>query len=227
MRMIPIECPRCGREGNVPPDRLNAKLTCRGCQAVFHLDTSGRMVMGSPGAPSKERQRPQVQYSQPGEPFNLSEAWEKFPKAAKIGVPVVLVVLAAWQFLPGGGSGYEGSSAAIVRGLLANDRSRVVSYATSAGADATGKWFDLMHAQAEKQGIPSGTVVTPALLSGNPEKDSSLVLMVVIPGSSPTAAPLSMNLHMVRSGSSWQIDGEKSLSDAQESIATASKKSRP
>ena len=91
--MIPIECPKCGREGHVPPDRLNAKLTCRGCQAVFHLDNTGRMVMGPPGDPEKDKNKPHVQYSKPGPAFDSAEAWANIPIAVKVGVPVVLLGL--------------------------------------------------------------------------------------------------------------------------------------
>jgi hypothetical protein len=225
MRMIPIECPKCGREGNVPPDRLNAKLTCRGCQAVFHLDNTGRMVMGAPGDPSKDKNRPHVQYNKPGQGgFNLAEAWSNFPMAAKIGVPVVLLGLLAWRFMPGsGGPGYQNGSEAVIRGLLENDRSKVVSLSTSATAESSGKWFDVMHPLVEKQGVPKDASVTPALFSGNPDKEPSLVMMVVLSGSSPSSSPLPLNLTMVRDGGSWRLDGEKTLSDTEKMIASLKK----
>ncbi len=226
--MIPIECPKCGREGNVPPDRLNAKLTCRGCQAVFHLDNSGRMVMGSPGEPGKDKGRPHVQYSKPGEPFNLGEALRGIPKPVKFGVPAVLLALAVWQLLPGGGAGgYEGDAGSIVRSLLNNDKSRVVSYSTTESADAAGKWFDLIHAEAEKQAIPAGTMIAPSLFSGNPDRDANLIVMVVLRGDSPSASPLPLNLHLARSGGSWRLDGAKTFADAESLIAVMSKKPRP
>jgi hypothetical protein len=224
MRMIPIECPKCGREGNVPPDRLNAKLTCRGCQAVFHLDNTGRMVMGAPGDPEKDKSRPHVQYNKPGEAFDAAEAWAKIPIAAKVGVPVVLLALLAWQFMPGGGAGYQNASEAIVRGLLSNDRPRVVSYGTSATSEAAGKWFDAMHPIVEQQGVPRDVVLDPQILRGVPEKDASVVMMVVLTGSSPSANPLMLNLTLVRSGSSWRLDGEKTLSDSQSTINSIKKK---
>jgi len=224
MRMIPIECPKCGREGNVPPDRLNAKLTCRGCQAVFHLDNTGRMVMGAPGEPEKDKSRPHVQYTKPSEGVDLAEAWAKFPKAAKIGVPVVLLALVAWQLMPGGGGpSYETAAEAAIRGLLNNDRSRVVSLSTSATADASGKWFDVMHPVIEKQGVPRDSLVRPELFSGNADRDGSVIVSVVLSGSSPSAPPLPLNLSMVRDGSSWRLDGERTLQDTQKMVASLKK----
>jgi hypothetical protein len=224
MRMIPIECPKCGREGNVPPDRLNAKLTCRGCHAVFHLDNTGRMVMGPPGDPEKDRNKPHVHYDKPGEAFDPAEAWKNIPNAAKVAVPVVLLALVAWLFMPAGSPGYQSASEAIVRGLLSKDRSRVVSYATSATSDAAGKWFDAMQPLIEQQGVPGDAVLNPQILRGLPERDASIAMMVVLNGSSPSANPIMLNMTMARSGGSWRLDGERTLTDAQSTINSFKKK---
>lgn len=46
--MIPMSCPSCGRRGNVPLDRLNTRMHCKKCDAVFHLDATGKPVLGEP-----------------------------------------------------------------------------------------------------------------------------------------------------------------------------------
>ena len=48
--MIPMSCPSCGRRGNVPLDRLNTRMHCKKCDAVFHLDATGKPVLGEPKA---------------------------------------------------------------------------------------------------------------------------------------------------------------------------------
>ena len=48
--MIPMSCPSCGRKGNVPLDRLNTRMHCKKCDAIFHLDPSGKPVLGEPPA---------------------------------------------------------------------------------------------------------------------------------------------------------------------------------
>jgi hypothetical protein len=224
MRMIPIECPKCGREGHVPPDRLNAKLTCRGCQAVFHLDNTGRMVMGPPGDPEKDKNKPHVHYNKTGEAYDPAEAWKNIPIAAKVVVPVVLIALAAWQFMPGGSPGYQSASEAIARGLINKDRSTVVSYATSATSESAGKWFDAMQPLVEQQGTPRNAALDPQILRGLPERDSSIVMMVVLTGNSPSANPIMLNLTLIRSGSSWRLDGERTLTDSQPTINSFKKK---
>ena len=46
--MIPMECPGCGRRGNVPPDRLNTRMHCKKCDAIFFMDRSGKIILGDP-----------------------------------------------------------------------------------------------------------------------------------------------------------------------------------
>jgi hypothetical protein len=49
--MIPMSCPSCGRRGNVPLDRLNTRMHCKKCDAVFHLDPTGKPILGEPPPP--------------------------------------------------------------------------------------------------------------------------------------------------------------------------------
>lgn len=46
--MIPMSCPSCGRRGTIPPDRLNTRMHCKKCDAVFYMDGGGKMVLGEP-----------------------------------------------------------------------------------------------------------------------------------------------------------------------------------
>lgn len=48
--MIPITCPTCGRKGTIPNERLNTRMHCKKCDAVFHMDKSGKVMLGEPGA---------------------------------------------------------------------------------------------------------------------------------------------------------------------------------
>src|SRR4051794_17130655 len=46
--MIEMSCPSCGRAGQVPPEKLHTRLVCRKCHVVFHMEPSGRPVLGEP-----------------------------------------------------------------------------------------------------------------------------------------------------------------------------------
>jgi len=46
--MFPMSCPSCGRKGNIPLDRLNTRMHCKKCDAIFHLDATGKPLLGEP-----------------------------------------------------------------------------------------------------------------------------------------------------------------------------------
>ncbi len=48
--MIPITCPTCGRKGTIPNERVNTRMHCKKCDAIFHMDKSGKILLGEPGA---------------------------------------------------------------------------------------------------------------------------------------------------------------------------------
>lgn len=225
--MIPIECPKCGRRGNVPPDRLNSRLHCKACNAVFHLDNSGHLVLGEPGQAGKKKERSRAQTASTGSgvDFDLKEMWSGVPAPVKLGLPAVAVALLAWQFLfsgSGGSASYLTRSEAIGHAVVAKDKGRVTSLATADTAEAAGKWFDLMAEQATKQGLGADAFVSPALLAGNAEADPSLVVLLSITGGiGGEQKMLSTTLHMKRTGGSWQFDGQQSLAEA-EKAATPS-----
>ena len=57
MAMIPTECPKCGRWGQVPSNRLYVKLNCKKCQAPFYLNSDGLTVTGEPPADKSAQSR--------------------------------------------------------------------------------------------------------------------------------------------------------------------------
>jgi hypothetical protein len=55
MVMIPMECPKCGRRGSVPSNRLMVGLSCKSCNAPFYMNTAGEAVLGEPPMTKEER----------------------------------------------------------------------------------------------------------------------------------------------------------------------------
>jgi hypothetical protein len=221
--MIPIECPKCGRGGSVPPDRLNARLVCKACHTVFHLDNTGRMVLGEPQSFDMKSTKSRADTpSASVADFDLKQTWEDIPKPVKYGVPAVLLIAIIWLNF-GGGDGstdYEGQAESIVRSVISNNRSKVVSMATSDTADAAGKWVDRLHAAVEKSQIDNSVRINPTLLSGRAE-DTELTLMIVLAKTGSPDPPIPITLPLKKSGGSWLLEGARSLENAEKLAASS------
>jgi hypothetical protein len=220
--MIPIECPKCGRGGSVPPDRLNARLVCKACHTVFHLDNTGRMVLGEPQSFDMKSTSRRAEAASGVADFDLAQTWEEIPKPVKFGVPAVLLAVVGYLYLDLGGGGspdYIGRAETLVRAVTNNDKAKAVSYATSDTADSAGQWFDLVHTEIEKSQIGSNVAINPALFSGNAEKDTEITLLVVLSDPATSNPPVTISLPMKNEKGSWLLDGTKSLEGAARSAA--------
>lgn len=109
--MIPMSCPACGRRGSVPPDRLNTRMHCKKCEAVFYMDPSGKIVLGDPDAPKRAPKppagapgAPKVKKRKDSDPPDLNplNLIQGLPKPAQVGLLVAIAVGALFASgLPG------------------------------------------------------------------------------------------------------------------------------
>ena len=211
--MIPIECPKCGRGGSVPPDRLNARLVCKACHQVFHLDNTGRMVLGEPESFDMKTNKSRADEVSSLADFDFAQTWNDIPKPVKFGVPGVLLAVFGWLYLrpEPGAPDYIGQAESLVRAVATNDKSRAVSIAIEGTAADADKWFDIMHNEFEKSSIDPNVTINPQLFAGNAEKDAEITLMVVVAKDGGTSPPVTVTLPMKRDGSSWKFDGAKGM----------------
>ena len=218
--MIPIECPKCGRGGSVPPDRLNARLVCKACHTVFHLDNTGRMVLGEPHSFDMKSNKTRADEVSSLADFDLAQTWNDIPKPVKFGVPAVLLALFGFMYIDfGSGSPkYLDQAQSLIKAVIDNNKSRAVSMATGDSSGAAEQWFDLLHTEVEKNGIGSDVAINPALFSGDAEKDSQITLLVVLNKADNSGPPITITLPMVREGDSWKLEATKGLDDVTKSI---------
>ncbi len=226
--MIPIECPKCGRGGSVPPDRLNARLVCKACHTVFHLDNTGRMVLGEPESFDMKTNKSRADEVSSLADFDFAQTWNDIPAPVKFGVPGILLAVFGWLYLaPGPGSpDYLSQAQSIVKAVVNNDKSRAVSYATTDTADAAGQWFDMLHGEVEKNAIGTDVAINPALFSGNAESDQDITLLVVVTKAAGDGAPVTITMPMKKDGASWKLEGNKGLEDASKSSSSSSGKNK-
>ncbi len=226
--MIPIECPKCGRGGNVPPDRLNARLVCKACGSVFHMDNSGKMNLGEPGSPDKKgnRHAEKSRSAAAASEFNLSETLANIPPAVKFGVPAVVLGAFLWMnFKPGPGEpDYVKSTTDVLKAVAANNKAQVLTYASQPTADAAGKWFDLVYGQLEQKKLAAHANPIATLWGGDPEKGTDIQMMVIVSDSVTNEQfPLPINVFFSKAGDRWLIDGNKTFGDAEKNFATLKK----
>ena len=223
--MIPIECPKCGRGGSVPPDRLNARLVCKACHTVFHLDNTGRMVFGEPESFDMKSNKSRKDEVSSMADFDLAQTWNDIPAPVKYGVPAALlaavIFLNADALFGGGSPDYVSRANSLIGAVLSNNKSKAVSMATTDTAEAAGQWFDVIRGEVEKNQIGSDITYNPMLFSGNAEKDANITLLVVLTKAGSTDPPVTINLPMKREGGPWMLDGTQGLDLAQKSVATS------
>jgi len=100
--MLNMNCPSCGAAGRVPEDKINARLHCKKCLAVFHLTALGNPVMGPPPAAPEEREpaHRQVDHDDQIELLieELKELPQKLIKPAMIAA-ALLLAYGLYQFV--------------------------------------------------------------------------------------------------------------------------------
>lgn len=155
--------------------------------------------------------------------FDWAETWAEVPWSLKVALPVVLVLAGfmAWALPAYRPASFLKRGEAIVRGIAANDRERVIDLATSDTLDAAGEWFDLMRLHLEEAEIGQDVFVSVTVYSGNPEKDTAVTIVgMLLAENSRSEQPLPMFIHLRRVGQEWSLDGAESLAIAQRNAAS-------
>jgi len=146
--MIAMSCPSCGRAGQCPKEKVHTRLVCRKCHVVFHLDASGRAVIGDPNQPVKKEVKKKAK-----EAGSLVEAlhlpkFEKLNRASdnlsEYGIPVkqiaallgVLVVFwGLYSIANAAPEAVADPSRRAAEALAQDNLSRLKSYATDETRD--------------------------------------------------------------------------------------------
>lgn len=237
--MLNMNCPSCGAGGRVPDHKINARLHCKKCLAVFHLTALGNPVMGPPPTPEDEREpvRRQVDYDDQVEAL-IDEIRELPRKLLKPALVVVLLFLAygLYQFVLPTGLNTRATQAAMSltsadpRGLqdLSLPGTGAATLAWYAGVRARNKDFLMGDAVAPKVEIMS---VNSDLGRGLAEVTAVIREPEATSRSRLTVPDLSVNhggeraveVRIVLSGGGlkgWRVDGGRTLESFQRSVSS-------
>lgn len=185
MVMIPMECPKCGRRGSVPSNRLNTQFNCKNCQAPFYLNSSGDVLAGEPPVPRGEGQRGTA-VKEKGKKarelnvdLNLAERWNEMSAPEKkrlilTGSGVALICLGLLYYLNSGSSDPLTERAIYVAKAYAdNDLSRIQSLAVEGTSDQLARWFNQSRPQSGIKEGSSKYSISAGILDGSAKSGSA------------------------------------------------------
>ncbi len=230
--MIPMACPSCGRRGNVPPDKLNARLHCKKCDAVFYMDMSGNIVLGNPPSSTSSGKSSAVIPTRRDEPVDLIgdlvEAVTSIPKGVRIGIAAVAgLVLVYWLIGKIGLFGEPVPTSLIDRSTYAAEAwvdgkgSWLRSLAVSGTEADVDKWLESTRSEFGEygeQGPGNDVIVASRILSGGDAGTKAVTHSMLTPPlklKSSTvgqiAEPYDLPIAWAKQGGEWRIDGKATL----------------
>lgn len=237
--MIKMSCPNCGRRGNIPSEKVNTRLHCKKCDAVFHMDTAGKILLGDPDAvredgggrrssmviPTRKEGGKEGGKAEPVDPIGrLADVYLGLPRGLQIGVPVAaLLGLLVWMGLRfdliGPGPPVKVETLAEKIGLAAarGDASTVRSMCASGTESDAEAWSKAIHDLLTRAGGPDAGKHTMVVTEAVPHGDKSVTVnMVFAPtiDAKPQFAPVLANTAWARAkdGQAWYFHGTSSLS---------------
>ena len=190
--MIPMSCPGCGRPGTIPPDKLNSRMHCKKCDAVFHMDATGHIVLGEPPRPG-EAPKKRARAMQTGSSnASLGEMWKDVPIALKVAFAAAPLFLVFYYFvLPSltATVGPESYAAEVSRAAIEGNKDKVAKLSTPSSGGAGGEWVDKLRADVGERSSARGLMITASLMDGS-EKTKVSSFAVTVTDPAPTGTNL-------------------------------------
>jgi hypothetical protein len=227
--MIPMLCPSCGRRGTVPPDKLNSTLHCKKCNTVFHLDLSGKVILGEPPS-AKVAQETSQQKGEFDVIGAVASAIVRLPMAVKVLSGVVVVGFISFLIYRSSAeavAGARGTTQSLLSKTVAAGESYVsqnkddLLYMAAPGTkDALDSWYTMMRPRIGdygKQEAGMDVIVSGDMGAGAGEgqaKTSAVLFFPVKPGESTAEDVAIIGLAWVKPDGDWLLDGKTMLDDA-------------
>lgn len=236
--MLNTNCPSCGAGGRVPEDKINARLHCKKCLAVFHLTALGNPVMGPPPVAEDEREpvvRRQVNYDDQIEALidELRELPQKLLKPALV-VASLFLAYGLYQFVLPTGLNTRATQAAM--SLTSADPRGLQELSLPGTGAATLAWY--AGVRARNKDFLMGEVVAPKIeiMSVNSDLGRGLAEVTAVirepeatSRSRLTTPDLSINygeraveVRIILSGGGvrgWRVDGGRTLESFQQTVS--------
>jgi len=183
---------------------MNSRLVCRKCHVVFHMEPSGRTILGEPNhGPAKDprKQKKQGEHHSVLEALHLPKLDDlthlgdnlsdySFPVKPVLGILGGLVVLwIGFSFFNGPPESVADRARLAVEALANDDLSRLKGYATDKTRDDLIRWYDAAHARLEQSRQSWGSkdsTVQVVIIEEDHKAQKGVVEAFIVPASSGT-----------------------------------------
>jgi hypothetical protein len=237
--MIDLACPKCGRAGQIPREKINTRLVCKKCLVVFHVNTSGRTLLGEPHnveGPKAETHQHDGPRLPSFEDFgSLKESMPVVsPKSLLIGLGALVVGGLLFLLMTREPESLGQTATATAERFAADDLAYLKQIATSDTIDDVVRWFDAVHpslVKSREQWKTSGTKVQvmivdedrkqrrgeahayiyPAAASSHGTSITEAANAVTSTGAA-TTQPVDLKLLWILDGAGhWKLDGRQTF----------------
>jgi hypothetical protein len=191
--MLPVQCPGCGVNYRVPPNRLGSQLHCPKCNAYFYLDNTGNFLLGKRPKPVEEKSAYAKAAAEPE--LNLLVHWRRIPLAVRalaivavVGVVGALAVQWANRARLNIPDDLIGRGKYATAAILHGDNQQLDAVAAPGTAPQLEAWADTVRGLCVQKGI--GADATLWVEAGRPDSKThtAVVTVMIIPPASATVA---------------------------------------
>jgi hypothetical protein len=253
MVMIPMECPKCGRRGSVPSNRINTPFNCKSCNAPFYLTTAGDAVSGEPPVAKDPRDRKSTATKAKREVdfsafTDLFSSWQDMPsgdrvrKLAIVAVFLGFIAILYHYMTMNRTDPLVERGAYVARAFADNDANRIRAVASSGTEEDAAIWLEKTREMLGMKGNARDFHISSAIYSGGKSEGGAILLATYTPLNAGAVQPkaaskndppssgsqmLAVNMFFVPdSQGGWKLDGRGSLSSATSQLKGAQPKAR-
>lgn len=191
--MVEVACPKCGRGGAVPNEKVNTRLVCKKCYSIFYVNTGGRTMLGEPPHEASKPE-PQRTSSGPRRPDfegmgSLKESMSSLP-TKKLGTVllILLLVWGLWALFNQPPESLTDRSKITAEKFANDDLAYLKEIASADTVDDVVRWFDLVHpryVKSREQWKSKGTTVQVMVIGEDRKQRTGEAKAYVYPDTGP------------------------------------------